>query len=310
MSDCYDWIERQRGPHDSVRVIMEATGRYSLETATWILTDHPEYEPAIVNPRHAAAFHASLGLRNKSDQIDCRSLAKMGKERNPPVYQPLSPIRQSLQALTRQRVAFVEERTAAKNRRAETPSDPFLKKLQDKHLDHLDQAIARIEKELARLVRTDDRIKRDMKLLQSIPGVGFLTAVTVTAELGDLSAFKRSRQLASMVGVSPKIYISGKSVHKRPRLSKQGNVHVRAILYMAARTAAIHNVHMAAVYRRLREKGKSHNSALGAVMRKLLVLMRSLIIGRNFYDPSWDPKTVVTPPVEKGSKFCPKLFNK
>ena len=49
MSACYDWIERQRGPHDSVRVIMEATGRYSLETATWILTDHPEYEPAIVN---------------------------------------------------------------------------------------------------------------------------------------------------------------------------------------------------------------------------------------------------------------------
>ena len=119
----------------------------------------------------------------------------MGKERNPPVYQPLSPIRQSLQALTRQRVAFVEERTAAKNRRAETPSDPFLKKLQDKHLDHLDQAIARIEKELARLVRTDDRIKRDMKLLQSIPGVGFLTAVTVTAELGDLSAFKRYARL-------------------------------------------------------------------------------------------------------------------
>lgn len=304
----HDWVETQRGDNDyQIRVIMEATGRYSLETAKWILADYPDYQPAIVNPRHSAAFHVSLGLRNKTDKIDCRALAKMGKERNPPSYQPLSPIRESFQALTRQRVAFVEERTAAKNRRAETLDSPFIKKLQDQHLDHLDKAINRIENELTRLAKKDDRIQHDMKLLRSIPGVGLITAVTVIAELGDLNAFQCSRQLASMVGVSPRIQTSGKSVQKRPRMSKQGNVHVRAVLYMAARTAAIHNIHMAVVYRRLREKGKSHNCALGAVMRKLLLLMRSLTIGRNYYDPSWDPKTVVTRPVEKLSKTNPKL---
>ncbi len=308
MQGLYDWIEDQRGPNDQrVRVVMEATGRYSLEVAAWILADRPQHQPAIVNPRQAAAFPVTLGLRNKTDRIDSRCLSKFGKVHNPPVYQPLTPLRQSLQALTRQRTAFLQELTAANNRRQETPTLCFLKKRQDEHIRFLQDAIKRIEKELERLGNTDDRVAYDLKLMQSIPGVGFLTAITVIAELGDLGLFQRSRQLSSMAGLSPQIRDSGTSLKKRPRLSKQGNVHVRAIIFMAAKTAVIHNRHMRTVYQRLRENGKSYKSALGAVMRKLLVLMRSLVIGRNFYDPDWDPKTRVVAPVEKVSKTHPKL---
>lgn len=306
MQTFYDWLDALESS-DGVRIIMEATGRYSLEIASWMIADRPEYRPAIVNPRHAAAYHTSLGLRNKTDQVDCRALAKMGVERNPPAYQPLSPVRESLQALTRQRVAYVEERTATKNRMGECVPIPFLQKLHENHIEHLEKAIARIERELKDLLEKDERISHDMVLLQSIPGVGFVTAVTVVAELGDLAGFTRSRQVTSMVGVSPQIHTSGTSVHGRTKLSKQGNVHVRNVLYMAAKTAAMWNPHMAAVYQRLREKGKSHKSALGAVMRKLLVLMRALIIGRNMYDPEWKPGTVVIKPEEWRSELNPKL---
>ena len=184
---------------------------------------------------------------------------------------------------------------------------PFLQKLQEAHIAHLDKVIDQIEKKLASLVQKDERVRQDLKLLQTIPGVGFITAITVVAELGDLSSFGRSRKVAAMAGVSPENHTSGTSVHKRPRMSKQGSTHLRAVLYMAAKTAARHNVQMAEVYNRLRERGKSHQCALGAVMRKLIVLMRSLIIGRNAYDSEWDPNTRVTRPVEKRSENNPKL---
>jgi len=308
MQDCYRWIEAQRGPQDrEVRVVMEATGRYSLEVAAWILEDRPQWHPAIVNPRQTAAFPVTLGQRNKSDRIDARCLAMFGKERNPPAYQPLSPLRQSLRDLTRQRAAFVEELTAAKNRKGETSDLAFLKKEQHAHINFLERAIKRIEKELKRLVEKDDRFSHDLKLMQSINGVGFVTSMTVIAELGDLGAFMRSRQLTNSVGVAPRFRESGTSLKKRPRMSKQGNAHVRAVLYMAAQVAVKNNSQMRAVYQRLRERGKSYRSAVGAVMRKLLVLMRSLVIGRNYYDPDWDPKTRVVAPVEKVLETHPRL---
>lgn len=232
---------------------MESTGRYSLETTTWILKDHHEFQPAIVNPRHASAYRASLGLSHKTDQIDCHALAMMGRERSPPAYQPLSPLRAQLRELTRQRVAFVEERSALKNCTMETQDSDFIQKLQDKHLAHLDQTIALIEKELRGLIVQDSRVCEDLALLVSIPGVGFITALAALAELGDLSLFSRSRNIASMVGLLPRIHASGKSVWKRPRMSKQGNRQVRAVLFTAVRTAAYQNPHLIEMYLRLRE---------------------------------------------------------
>ena len=284
----YQWLDLQRCEQDDqIRIIMEATGNYSLQTTSWILKDHPEFQPAIINPRHASAYHKSLGLPHKTDQIDCRALAMMGRERKPPAYQPLSSVRAQLRELTRQRVSFVEERTAWKNRFIDKQGANFISKLQDKHLKHLDKTIALIEKEIRRLIETDSQIREDMALLESIPGVGFITAITVLAEFGDLSLFRRSRNITSMAGLLPRSHDSGKSVRKRPRMSKQGNNQVRAVLYMAAIVAAYRNPHLAEVYKRLRERGKSSKSALGAVMRKLLVLMRALVISRQAYDPLW-----------------------
>ena len=288
LSSFYQWLDLQRCEQDDqIRIIMEATGIYSLETTSWILEDHPEFQPAIVNPRHASAYHKSLGLPHKTDQIDCRALAMMGRERKPPAYQPLSPLRAQLRELTRQRVSFVEERTRWKNRSADKQKTTFARKLQDKQLKHLDKMIAFIEKEIRGLIETDDQIREDMALLESIPGVGFITAITVLAELGDLSLFSRSRKITSMAGLLPRNHDSGKSVRKRPRMSKQGNNQVRAVLYMAAVVAANRNPHLAKVYQRLRERGKCYKSAIGAVMRKLLVLMRALVISRQVYDPLW-----------------------
>ena len=95
------WLERQ-GPA-SVRVLMEATGQYSIELTAWLVTQQPELAPAIVNPRQAKHFHKSLGLRNHTDKVDARSLGLMGKERRPRPYEALPEPYQKIRDLMRQR---------------------------------------------------------------------------------------------------------------------------------------------------------------------------------------------------------------
>ncbi len=114
-----------------------------------------------------------------------------------------------------------------------------------------------------------------------------LTAITILAELGDLRRFHQARQLTAFAGLSLKKHTSGKSVHKKTHMSKQGSAHVRRILYVAAMAAVRGDNTFAEVYHRLVHNGKNRMSAIGAVMRKLLLTMRAVLITGRPYVPNY-----------------------
>ena len=130
-----------------------------------------------------------------------------------------------------------------------------------------------------------------MKTVSQVPGVANVVATVVLSELGNLRDYRRGRSLSAMAGVNPKVIESGKRKGKT-RMSKQGNAHVRAILYCAAmgclRTKNDHCLKR--VYSRLVQRGKTHMQALGALMRKILLLMRNLLISGKPFDPDCDLK--------------------
>lgn len=64
-------------------------------------------------------------------------------------------------------------------------------------------AIQRIEGEIKELVTQDTRLDEDVKLLCSIPGIGFSSAVVIAAEMGDTSLFRKPKQLAAYFGLDP-----------------------------------------------------------------------------------------------------------
>ena len=77
---------------------------------------------------------------------------------------------------------------------------------------------------------------------------------------------------------------SGSSVHKQPRLSKRGNVHLRRALYMPALVALRRQPHRRAFYEHLRARGKAKMVALVAVMRKLLHAIFGMFKHRTAFD--------------------------
>lgn len=282
------WVDEQvQGK--SVRVVMEATGQYSVELTTWLLARRSTLQPAIENPKNTKAFIDSLNQRNKTDGLDARGLAFYGVERCPAPYEPLTETRQELRTLNRYRDTLVAQRTALKNRRHEKTSSKVVSRMQAKQLCQLERDISAIEQEMKRVVNEDESFKRDFELLTSIDGVGPITALTVLAEIGDLRRFERARQLTAYAGVSPRIVQSGSSVRGKTRMCKRGNQRIRQALYLSA-MATLNTKKpnsLSAMHHRLCEDGKQGKAALGAVMRKQLTVMRAVIISGIPYDPAW-----------------------
>ena len=121
----------------------------------------------------------------------------------------------------------------------------------------------------------DSLLARQTRLLESIPGAGFLTAVTIVCELGDFSAFRRPKQLYSYFGLDPVVRQSGNSAGANLRISKRGSPYARRCFYILAlqsvslrKNGEPKNPVIRAYYLE-KCKSKAKMTALGAVMHKL-----------------------------------------
>ena len=122
-------------------------------------------------------------------------------------------------------------------------------------------------------------------IMESVPGVGAVTASTLLAELPELGTRNR-QQIAALVGVAPVNKDSGRKRGKRRIFG--GRADVRAVLYMATLSAIKSNPVIRSFYKRLIAAGKEKKVALTACMRKLLVILNSMIS----YNRSWSPYLV------------------
>ena len=104
--------------------------------------------------------------------------------------------------------------------------------------DHCERLMAHqrsVDAELGQVARQNDVCRRFM----DIPGVGPLCALTYYAAVDDPHRFSRCSDVGSYFGLAPRLHESG-LIAKKPRISKMGNRHVRALLVQAASMYLIH----------------------------------------------------------------------
>src|SRR6266508_333606 len=102
-------------------------------------------------------------------------------------------------------------------------------------IDELDHEIGGCERELRRL-GADHRY---VPLLCTVPGISWVLAYTIAAELGDIDRFPTPRKLAGYTGLCPRVYQSGERDLRGP-LAKQGPRYLRWALVEAATHACTH----------------------------------------------------------------------
>lgn len=285
VAEMISWATDQLPERDApMRAIMESTGSYSLELIVWILEARPDLAPALMNPHAALYFAKSLSERSKTDKVDACVLARFGAERRPAPFNLPAGAYADARALLRHRDALVLQHVAIKNQASHGVLETQeIVDSRNRILKAIEGEIDLMEKKLKEAVEKDERFSTDVERLRTIRGVGFLTAVTLLAELGDLRRYRSGRQLASFVGLAPRLRQSGTSVNGPARISKAGNSRVRRILFLAAISAMRSDCDHADFYRHLVASGKAPKSALCAVARKILLVARSIMISGDAY---------------------------
>lgn len=110
---------------------------------------------------------------------------------------------------------------------------------------------------------------KERYLLQSIPGVGPITAVSFISEVGDITRFAKPEQLVAYAGLDPRVHQSGTSINGKGYISKRGNKILRTRLFNAASVAVLHDNQFKIYFNKKRAEGKPYRVALVAVMRKM-----------------------------------------
>ena len=142
-----------------------------------------------------------------------------------------------------------------------------------------------MEKQIAKLLESDDRWNNLSQLLISVPGIGAMTAATLLADLPELGQLNRN-SIAALVGVAPYPDDSGPRTGKRS--IRGGRADLRNALYMATLTARRCNPKIKRFAERLLKAGKPFKLMMVACMRKLLIIINAII---NTQTP-WNEETI------------------
>ncbi len=124
------------------------------------------------------------------------------------------------------------------------------------------------------MLRDDDEIREQVELLESMKGVGKITAVTLLVKLPELGRVSH-KKIAKLVGVAPMSEESGKK--KGRREIKGGRGEVRSALYMATLVAIRFNPVIREYYERLLSYKKAKKVAMVACMRKMLIILNAMM---------------------------------
>lgn len=285
---------------DSFEIVVgaEATGVYG-ERLCYFLHENEAgrkyFVPYVLNPRAVRSFADASMEINKNDAVDALQIAsylQVAIEKGIATpWLPPSPEAERLKALCRRRDDLVKFKSQELDRQEKLENmahpAPDVAENVAKHIVYLEDEIDVLEKEIKDLINKTPKLKEDNALLQSIPGVGKILAGIFQGEVGDSSRFDSPKQVVAYFGLAPKEWSSGKSVHKRPRISKRGSGHMRRCLYMAAMSAMQHNPVIRDLYERLLKRGKTKMIALIACMRKMLHLMWGVLKSRVAFTPGY-----------------------
>jgi transposase len=204
-----------------------------------------------------ARFVVPYRKSSKNDGNDAEAICEAVARRNMRFVPVKSAEQQAVLSLHRVRQGFVEERTATINRirgllaefgivlpqRAAQVRRAAVVVAQDlpvlareaiadlrAHLNYLDGRIEHYERQLVALARQCESARR----IQTMPGVGPLTASAITASIASGHEFANGRQFAAWLGLVPRQHSTGGKM-RLGRITKRGDAYLRTLLMLGAR---------------------------------------------------------------------------
>jgi len=265
------------------RIVLEATG--GLERPLLQALQAVGLPVVLVNPRQVRDFAKALGLLAKTDRLDARVLAHFAAAIQPPIRPIKAAEDTELDALMGRRNQLSDMLGAEKNRRGSAATEAARADI-EAHIAWLEQRLKALDEQLKDQLQRCVAWQQKSELLQSVKGIGFVTAVSLLADCPELGQLNR-HQIAKLAGVAPLNRDSGKQ--RGTRHIYAGRAQVRAKLYMATLTGIRWNPVIKAFYQRLIARNKLKKVAIVACMRKLLTIINVMVRDNKFWNVKAQP---------------------
>lgn len=232
----------------------------------------------------------SLGLqRGKSDAKDAYRIRKYGERFAEELHfiEPKSESVKELKELYSLREQLSKNRTSlllGQKTRKHSPSQSIAAyRSCQRAISNLELEIDAIEKEIEKIVHNDSDLKDNYKLITSIKGIGPVIANNLIIKTENFKRITTAKKAAAFAGVCPYPNSSGKTSMKS-RTSHMADKKLKALLFLAAKTAVAHNKEYSLYAERKKLEGKPYFLIMNNVSNKMLRTVYGVIQSRKPYD--------------------------
>ena len=297
--------ENQRLEHDNLQKFISFFRKYDKAKITmeatcgWMwVADLLEDMGHEVTLAHSSGVKAISSSHKKTDKIDAKTLGNLLRTNYlPEAYLAPKEVRSNREIL-RLRTSLVKTRTMAKNRvqsqlikinKRPLVTDIFGRKgrealenyeLPEVHrkvvdewlllIDFVDMRIAEIEKEIKSRLEKDPRAD----ILQSMPGIGMLTAYTIISEVGDIERFANADKFSSYCGLVPSTHQSADKVY-HGRLV-MGRTTLKWNIVEATHIAKMRDSYFATVFQKYLKKNNRTRATIICAHKMAKIIYRML----------------------------------
>ena len=266
---------------ENILFVFEHTGLYSHQLSVYLTEKKVPFSliPGLEIKR-------SLGIaRGKNDKVDATKIALYSYRLRDEIELYQMPTEQvaSIKRLLSLRVRIVKQRAGFKSSYKEQKrilskkDNTTLFNVQEKTIKYLTKQIVDIEKEMMTIIKSDDKLKEQYKLITSINGVGKQTALFMIAYTYGFTKFKTWRKFASYCGIAPFPNSSGTSIRGKTKVSNLANKKIKSILDLCAKSAIQFNPEMKIYYNKRVDEGKNKMSTINIIRNKLLARIFAVV---------------------------------
>jgi transposase len=281
MEQLMDWLKELELDFDTTLFCMEATGLYCFPLTRFLAAHSID-----IWIEHAAQIKKATALtRGKNDKVDSHRIAVYATK-NLDRLRLWKPMNTTLEKI--RHMASLRDRLVETKKKLVTPIQEFgdignhsmaklLTKTIKSSLTAIDKDLKNIESKIIDIVNEDDNLKLLYKLITSVVGIGFVTAINLLIHTNGFTMMKDARKLACYCGVAPFEYSSGSSVRGKTKVHYMANKKLKCNLHMASLAAVKLDADLKAYYERKVADGKNKMSVLNAVKNKLLARVIAVV---------------------------------
>lgn len=281
MKELMEWFKELDISFGETLFCMESTGLYCF-ALTRFLANH-SIDTWI---EHAAQIKKAMAMaRGKNDKVDSQRIALYATKYldRLRLWKPLNATLEKIKHLASLRDRLVETKKRLVNpiKEFEDVGNASMAKLLAKAIKNslvsIDKDLKNVESKIIDIVNEDENLKLLFKIITSVVGIGFVTAINLLVHTNGFTVLKDTRKLACYCGVAPFEYSSGSSIRGKTRVHYMANKKLKCNLHMASLTAIKLDADLKAYYERKVNEGKNKMSVLNAVKNKLLARVIAVV---------------------------------